>query len=75
MTTAKPDPRILDKNHTSGEGLGSDTETHPEVPEETFVTYRQPVIEYVEGKPVQSFKIHGPIPTAEWAAYEKENGL
>ena len=77
--TSNPDPRTLDKNRTSGQDLGPDTETQVEepsqTPEQTFVTYRQPYIDYVEGQPVQSFKIHGPIPSEEWPAYEKENGL
>lgn len=60
-----PSPKLLDKNKGKIE-----PEVEPEV-EQTYITYRQPLIE----NGVQTFKIHGPIPSEKWAEYEKENGL
>lgn len=59
--SATPDPRILDKKKKT-----------KDKPEETFIVYRQPVI---DENGVQSYKEHGPIRTQDWPAYEKEHGL
>lgn len=54
------DPRDLDKNRK--------TSTEDDTP---MIVYRQP---YVENG-VQHEKVHGPMPVADWPAYEKENNL
>ena len=62
MANEKVTPAILDKSNK--------TESS-----ETYITYKEPIIEYVDGIAVQTYKIHGPILSKDWSAYEKENGL